>query len=130
MKQELIYKELSFEIMGLLFESHNELGRYCNEKQYGDFFEKKLIEKKIKYEREKRVPESFDGEKIGRNIVDFIIEDKIIIEFKCKRIIDREAFYQVQRYLKAFDKKLGMIVNFRDQYLKPKRVLNSDCKNY
>ena len=33
MKQELIYKDLSYEITGILFEVHNELGRYCNEKK-------------------------------------------------------------------------------------------------
>ncbi len=125
MKQELIYKDLSYEITGILYEIHNELGRYCNEKQYGDLFEKKL-----KNKREKHIPKSFTGEKNGRNIVDFIIKNKIIIEFKCKRNIDREAFYQTQRYLKAFNKKLGLIVNFRDKLLKPKRVLNPDCKYY
>ena len=125
MKQELIYKELSYEITGLLFEIHNELGRYCNEKQCGDLSEKKLKDRGIKYEREKIIPPSFNGEKFGRNRVDFIIEDKIIIEFKCKRIIEREVFYQMQRYLIAFNKKLGLIVNFREKYLKPKRVINN-----
>ena len=42
MKQDLIYKKLSYEITGILFEIHNELGRYCNEKQYGDILETKL----------------------------------------------------------------------------------------
>ena len=125
MKQELIYKDLSYEITGLLFEVHNELGRYCNEKQCGDLFEKKLKDRGIKYEREKIIPPSFNGEKFGRNRVDFIIEDQIIVEFKCKRIIGREVFYQMQRYLIAFNKKLGLIVNFREKYLKPKRVINN-----
>ncbi|NIA18310.1 MAG: GxxExxY protein [Actinobacteria bacterium] len=128
MKQELIYAELSYEITGLLFEAHNELGRYCNEKQYGDLLEKKLKDNKLKYEREKIIPALFEGEKNGRNRIDFIIEGKIIIELKCKRVIGREDFYQTQRYLKAFNKKLGLIVNFREKYLKPKRAINSQLK--
>ncbi|OGF15826.1 hypothetical protein A3G56_00010 [Candidatus Falkowbacteria bacterium RIFCSPLOWO2_12_FULL_45_10] len=125
MKQELIYKDLSYEIGGVLFEVHNELGRYCNEKQCCDLIEKKLGEKRLKYEREKIIPTSFNGERTGRNRIDFIIEDKIILEVKCKRFIVREDFYQTKRYLEALNKKLGIIVNFRDVYLKPKRVLNS-----
>jgi len=39
MKQELIYKDLSYEISGILFEVHNELWRYCNEKQCCDLIE-------------------------------------------------------------------------------------------
>lgn len=126
MKQDIIYKELSYIVTGLLFEVHNELGRYCNEKQYGDLFESKLKEKGIDYKREQTIPKSFAGEQDGRNRIDFIVYNKIILEFKCKRLIDRECFYQTKRYLKAYNKKLGLIVNFREKYLKPKRVLNSE----
>ena len=34
----------------------------------------------------------------------------------------------MQRYLTTYKKKLGIIVNFRQKYLKPKRVLNSKFK--
>ena len=91
-------------------------------------WKKKLQERKIKYEREKIIPTSFAGEKTGRNKIDFIIENKIIIEAKCKRFINREDFYQTKRYLEAFNKKLGILVNFRETYLKPKRVINSKYK--
>ncbi len=130
MKQKLIYGDLSYEINGILFEVYNELGRHCNEKQYGDLFEKKLKARCIKYEREKIILHSFNGEKFGRNRVDFIIEDKIIIEIKLTRVITRDNYYQVLRYLKAFKKKLGLIVNFREKFLQPKRVLNSEIKDY
>ena len=38
MESEIIYKELSYIINGLLFQVHNDLGRYCNEKQVCDKF--------------------------------------------------------------------------------------------
>lgn len=122
---KLIYPELSYKINGVLFAIHNELGKYCNEKQYADIIENKFKEFKIIYEREKDIPPSFDGEVNGRNRVDFIVENKIIIEIKSKRVVDRDDYYQVRRYLKAFNKKLGILVNFRDKYLRPKRILNS-----
>jgi len=125
MKQELIYKELSYDVNGILFDVQNELGRYCNEKQYGDLLEKKLKERKMRYEREKFLPESFEGEKLNRNRIDFLIEDIMIIELKVKRVIERQDFYQTKRYLVAFNKRLGLIVNFREKYLKPKRIINS-----
>jgi GxxExxY protein len=128
MKQDLVFPELSYEISGLLFEVHNELGRYCGEKQYGDLLENKLQKNKILYERERVLPASFEGEQ-SRNRVDFLIEDKIIIELKCKRINERNDFYQLKRYLIALRKRLGLLVNFRERYLKPKRVLNPNCKD-
>ena len=126
MKQELVYKELSYKIFGLCFEVHNELGKYCNEKQYGDLLENKFSINKISYVREYSLPKSFEAEKSGRNKIDFLVENLVIIELKCRRFISREDYYQTQRYLKAFNKKLGIIVNFRDNFLKPKRILNSE----
>lgn len=125
MKQELIYKELSYSINGALFDVQNELGRYCSEKQYGDLLEIKLKERNLNFEREKFLPESFEGEKSNRNRIDFIVNDSIIIELKVKRVIERADFYQVKRYLTAFNKRLGLIVNFREKFLQPKRVINS-----
>jgi len=124
----LIYADLSYEITGALFAVHNELGRFCNEKQYGDRIEQEFKARSIKYEREKILPASFEGEVAGRNKIDFIIEDKIILEIKARRILTKEDYYQVIRYLKAFDKKLGLLVNFRAKYIEPKRILNSEAR--
>ena len=119
---------LPFAICGLLFEAHNYLGRYCNEVQYGDFLENLLKNNNLKYEREKNIPISFKGEKPGRNKIDFLVEDIIIIELKAKRILLREDYYQLKRYLVSFKKELGLLVNFRDKFLKPRRILNSSMK--
>ncbi len=124
MKTKLVFPELSYKIYGLLFKVHNSLGRYCNEQQYSDAFEKLLIKEEIKYEREKNIPISFEGEKQGRNKIDFIINNSIVIEFKSKRILLRADYYQVKRYLFAFKKQLGLLINFRDKFLKPRRILN------
>ena len=127
---DLIYKDLSFKIVGLLYDIHNELGRYCNEKQYGDKLEELLKTNNIKYQREFILPSSFSSEMKGRNKVDFIVDDKIILEFKNKRRLERLDYYQLQRYLKAADKKLGILVNFHQQNLMPKRIINSSKINY
>lgn len=122
---ELFYKDLSFEITGLLFKVHNELGRFCREKQYGDFFETLLKEKKLVYEREKEIPVSgIDNQ--YTNKADFVIEGKVLIDFKAKLLVLKEDYYQMNRYLDASGFKLGLIVNFRNKYLKPIRVIRSD----
>ena len=128
-EEALVFPELSYKLTGILFAAHNELGRYCNEKQYGDLLEKMFKEENLQYEREKIISESFKGEKAGRNKIDFIIDNKIVLELKSVRVLGRESYYQTRRYLNAFEKKLGILVNFRDKYLKPKRILNSSISN-
>ena len=112
-----IYKDLSYKIVGLLIVVHKELGPYCREKQYSDLFEKKLKENIISYRREAKIGDS-------GNILDFIIDDKIDIEFKTVPFLIQEHYNQLKRYLYQIKHKLGIIVNFRDKRIIPKRVLN------
>ena len=81
-EDKCLYKELSYEIVGLLFKVHKDLGRFRNEKQCGDYFEKLLQQKGLKYIREYRFNDHQYGNGDVRCTVDFIIEDKIIIELK------------------------------------------------
>lgn len=121
----IIYPYLSYRLTGILFSVHNDLGRYCNELQYGDKLEWHLHQNSYKYEREKVIDVSFEGERERRNIADFVIEDRIILEIKAQRILRREHYFQVQRYLRAARMKLGILVNFQEKYLRPRRILNS-----
>lgn len=122
--EKIIYKDLCYEIVGICFRIQDRLGRFCKEKQYADEFEKRLIENKIKHKRE-FVLSNLESNGIKGNIVDFIIENKLLIDFKAKKFITKEDYGQMQRYLISSRLKLGLIVNFRETYLKPKRVINS-----
>ncbi len=132
MKPEIIYPELSYQITGLCFKVHNDLGRFAKERQYCDRLEQLFKEVNLRYKREAKIYFQFlDADNpIGGNIADFIVEDLIIVECKAKRFVTKEDYYQTQRYLSATKLKLGLIVNFRDRYLKPKRVINYSHNSY
>ncbi len=125
----IIYPKLSYYITGLCFRVHKELGRFCREKQYADRLEKLLKEGKFRYQREIEISKLKEGSSEG-NRVDFIVENKIIVDVKAKKFITKEDYYQMQRYLKNADLELGLIINFNNVYLKPKRVLNSAYSGY
>lgn len=117
----VIFPELSYALVGICFNVHNDLGRYAREKQYGDEIERGLRRAGLAYSRELAVGDT-------GNIMDFLIQDKIALEIKAKRSIAREDYFQVQRYLQASGAKLGILVNFRDHHLKPLRVVRIDTK--
>ena len=127
--EKLVYPRLSYDLCGIMFGIHNKLGRYCSELQYGDALEKVLQDRKIQYDRELFLKECFEGEKPRRNKVDFLIDNKIIVELKCRSFLSKEEYFQVKRYLISARKKLGLLVNFREKYLKPRRILNSQVIN-
>jgi len=116
---KVLYPGLSYIIVGACFAVHNALGKYCREKQYGDELAKMFAEVKLPFEREWPI------QKTG-NRVDFLIDGKIILEIKTKRILTKEYYFQTQRYLQASGMKLGLLVNFRQPYLKPTRVVKID----
>ncbi|MBU3901121.1 GxxExxY protein [Patescibacteria group bacterium] len=121
---KLVYPELSYVLMGILFEIHNKLGTKYQEKHYQKAVEIKLKELKIPYQREAKVNIEFNGEELGEFFIDFIIDGKIILELKRIWKITADDIKQVLRYLKATNLKLGIIVNFRHQRLESRRVLN------
>ena len=119
---KVIYPELSYKIVGILFEAHKELGHYAREKQYGDFIEKRFKEISLPYKRELLISNT-------GNILDFLIDDKIIIELKSVREISKEYYRQLQNYLQQTNMGLGILVNFRTPRLKPIRILKIDNLN-
>lgn len=112
-----MYKEQTYELRGILFSVHNELGRFGREKQYCDLAEKKFKLKNLPFVRELQVGDVKD-------IPDFMLWDLIVVEFKAKPFLQKDDFEQVQRYLHQTNLKLGILVNFRAKYLKPQRILN------
>lgn len=123
-KSKLLHPELSYKITGVLFKVHNKLGRFYREIQYGDLMEEELQKHKLSFEREKILPIKLIDHRDYSNRVDFCIENKILLEIKSKKFITKEDYFQMMRYLKASKLSLGLIVNFRSTYLKPKRVIN------
>lgn len=124
----LIHKELSYQINGILFEVHNELGRFASEAQICDRIEEKLKERGLPYRREYVIISVHEGEKKGRHRVDFIIDDKIILEIKCRRYLLKEDYMQTKRYLVTANYALGLLVNFREMRIHPKRIVNGSGK--
>jgi GxxExxY protein len=110
-------------ITGLCFKTHNELGRFCREKQYADYFEELLKYEKIDYKREFEIKNLVETSPQG-NRIDFLVNNQIILEFKARKLLTKADYYQMQRYLRAAHLELGMLINFRNLYLKPKRILN------
>lgn len=123
--QKIIYKELSYEIVGLLFEVYNELGYGYQEKFYQRAIAIALDKKSIKYQQQIPFNVTYKGVKLGRYFLDFLIDGKIILEIKKGEHYSKKNIEQVKGYLKATKLKLAILANFTAQGVKFLRVLNS-----
>jgi GxxExxY protein len=122
---EIIQKELSYKIVGVLFEVHSELGNRYQEKYYQRAIEESFITKKIDYKKELPVDLLFGNKKIGKYFLDFLVEDKIVLEIKAVPKLTPKDFKQVLAYLISKNLQLGLLANFRSDTLIYKRILNS-----
>lgn len=125
---ELIYRELSYKIVGVLYKVHSKLGRKYQEKYYQRATALALNDQNLSYKKEIAVDLSYNGEKIGKYFLDFLIEDKVILELKAEPHFSRQDFRQVVAYLRAKQLKLGILANFRGEKLTYKRILNSQAQ--
>lgn len=122
---DLIYPDLSYKIVGLAFEVFKELGEGLREKVYCDAFELLLKREMIPYQREIYHPIEFEGKKIAVNYFDFLVDKKIVLEFKCGSKSYYQAFNQLKNYLKLSDLKLGIILRFSGTGVEARRIVNS-----
>lgn len=64
--------------------------------------------------------------KKSRNYLDFLVEDKIVLEIKKGNYYSKKNIEQVKQYLKVTNLKLAILANFTPSGVKFLRVLNSD----
>ena len=81
-KNDLVYPELSYGVVGALFEAFNKLGFGYEEKFYQKAIAEIFLEQEIPFKKEQKIEIVLPAG--GKMIVflDFLIEDKIILEIK------------------------------------------------
>lgn len=129
-ENKIIYPELSYKIVGILFKVHTELGNKYQEKYYQRAIAIELEKQGIKFKKELMIDLVYNDEKIGKYFIDFLIEDLIVLEIKANADFRLSDYKQVSAYLKSKDIKLGILANFRTKKLTYKRILNSQIKAY
>ncbi|MFH1427050.1 MAG: GxxExxY protein [Patescibacteria group bacterium] len=130
---EIIHKELSYEIQGILMEVRKMYGPGHKEKVYCNVIEELLHRSKIKYLREANIKiySPITGKIVGVYKPDFSILNKIILEVKAVDIIPKNFIDQVYSYLRVSSFELGIFVNFRSPKLYIKRIVfTNDRKKY
>ncbi len=121
----LIYSEISYKIVGIAFDIFNKLGYGFQEKYYQRAFAKELDLLKIKYEKEKNIDVKYKDESIGRYLMDFVVDNKIVVEFKVRPRLGYIDIKQVLNYLKVGGFKLAIIIYFTNSGVKYRRIVNS-----
>lgn len=123
-RNDLVYPELSYEIIGCAYEVFDELGPGHAEKVYQKAFAIALYRKNIRYKEQVYYALKFKGEIVGKGFLDFEVDNKIIVELKKDGFFSKTHLEQVLDYLKKSGLKLGLLINFTKEGIKYKRIVN------
>ena len=121
--KNILYPDLSYEIIGAAMEVHRELGRGFLEKVYENSLMVMFKNDKIKAIQQASIKVYFKNEIVGNYIADILVEDKIILELKSVDKINDVHKAQTLNYLKATSLKLAIIINFKKQSLEYERIV-------
>lgn len=122
--QKLIYPELSYKVIGLVFKVYNQLGGGYQEKYFSRALAIALEEAGLKFEREKEIKLWYSGRLIGKQFLDFIVENKIILEIKVGSEPKYTHLKQTLDYLNSTKLKLALLVYFTSDGVHYKRIIN------
>ena len=109
---DLLYPELSYQVVGVIYEVWKKLGLAFKESVYQKALEEELQSKTIPFTSQKQIAIYYNQKKIGVYTPDFIVDDKILLEIKQLPRLTFKEKKQVWYYLKGSEYKLLLLVNF------------------
>ena len=116
--KEYPFKDITEKIISCAIEVHSLLGPGLLENLYEEAMEHELKSRGIEYNRQKELEIKYKGNPIGNYRLDYLIENKVIVELKCVEAIKNIHIAQVLTYLRAENLKVGLLLNFNVDKLK------------
>jgi len=121
--EENLYKNITYKLIGIAMDIHKELGCGWPERIYYKAFGLMLEENKINYETEKEIKIYLRERLVGKERLDFVIEDKVIVEIKAKSETKSVHKSQLLSYLKGSGYNVELLFNFGTEKLKYYRMV-------
>jgi len=116
-------------IIGAAIEVHRRLGPGFLESIYESALSIELTKRGIKFERQKLLRLTYDGQPIGEHRLDLLVESVMVIELKTVKAFEAIHFATTRSYLHALSLEHGLLFNFNAPTLEIKRVLAHETRS-
>lgn len=111
-RTELLEAALTDSIIGAFYDVYSDLDFGFLEHVYKSALEKELIARGHRVEREVRVVVYYKGEPIAVQIIDMVVDGKVVVEVKATTDVRPAWGRQVHNYLRATDLEVGLLLHF------------------
>ena len=109
---DLLHADLTHAIIGAFYAVYNTLGFGFLERIYMNALERELIAKGHRVDRETFVNIWYKGECIGRQRLDMVVDDTVVVESKSTYDLRPNATRQLKNYLCASKYEVGLLLHF------------------
>ena len=123
-RNDLVYPELSYQLVGCAYEVFNELGFGYHEKYYQRAYAISLKSKNLTFKEQVYFPLKFKETIVVKSFLDFLVEEKVIVELKKDNRFSKQHIDRVNDYLKVSEIKLALLINFTRAGVVYMRLLN------
>lgn len=122
-ESDLLYSDLTREIIGAAMEVHKTLGSGFLESVYEEALAIEFDLRRVRYERQKGIDVFYKGLLAKQFVCDFLVGEKVLVELKALKAITGVEETQILNYLRATGLEVGLLINFGEQSLKYKRLV-------
>ena len=116
--------DITSKIIGCAYQVHNSLGTGFQEVIDQRSMKIEIEKQGLNFIRELEIPIYYDDSEVGTRRVDFLVEDKIMVELKAISQLEKVHLAQGLNYLEAYHLEIGLLINFGSTKLEFKRLIN------
>ena len=116
------YQELTHKIIGCAMVVHSKFGPGYMEVVYQRSLAVEFDEQDLMFARELSIDMHYKDKKVGARRVDFLVEDKVLVEIKAVSQLENVHLAQAKNYLEAFNMDVGLLINFGSTKLQFNRL--------
>ncbi|HVQ56148.1 MAG TPA: GxxExxY protein [Pyrinomonadaceae bacterium] len=122
-EEKILYKDLSYKIVGLAMQAHRELGPGFLEKLYENALMIRFEENGVSAQAQLPIQVQFHGRIVGDYIADILVENSILVELKAQERMLQLHKAQTLNYLRATNYRLALLLNFGKISLEHDRII-------
>lgn len=118
------HEAITRKIIGCAMQVHSFLGNGFPEVIYQRALEIEMTEQGLSFGREVEMSIFYKNQWVGTRRVDFFVEELIMVELKAVITVEDAHLAQALNYLEAYNREIGLLINFGSKSLTFKRLLN------
>ena len=112
---QLLFSQLSQQVLGACFSVHNALGPGLLESAYEGALAIEFQQQGLAFGRQVVYPVYYKGHMAGAYVADMVVADKIILELKSVQCLNKVMEAQLLNYLRLSKVPVGYLVNFNGE---------------